>query len=156
MTPSSIKDDFSLPLGGTVYRFHWGVDELIDMQEQLTTATEVDLPGVGKRRIFDVPDVEDLNMGVWQGRLKYTRALLVAGLRYYQPKLSREDVNAAMQASSAEEMSAVLAAFGYAVTPDPKDVGVLKASPKQARNPRKAQATRTNGGTSTSAPADAV
>ena len=143
MTPSSLKDDFSLPLGGTVYRFHWGVDELIEMQERLATP-------------LSVPSVQMMDLGIRQGRLKYLRAMMWAGLRTYNPTISEKDVGGLMQAATEDEMRALLRAFGYAIAPDPKDAEALTPTTKKTKNPRKAQTKRTTGATSIAAPGATV
>lgn len=110
------------------------------MQERLTTPTEV-------------PTVFDMELGVRRGRLKYLRAMIVAGLRRHHPDVGEPKANELMQHATADEMQALLVKFGYAVTPDPKDVEALKTGTK--KNPRKAQTKRT-GATSTSAPGASV
>jgi hypothetical protein len=137
---SSISDDFTLTLGGASYRFHWGLAEVIEMQERLTTPLEV-------------PSVQDMDLGVRRGRLKYLRAMIFAGLREHQPLITEAKVTELMQQTTEDEMTALLAAFGYSVTPDPEDVEVLKKHQhKPRRNPRKAQTVITTGAGSISAP----
>jgi hypothetical protein len=142
-----LMDEFSLTLAGTSYRFRWGLGELIEMQEQL-------IDSLGR-----VPTVEQMDVGVRQGRLKYLRAMIWAGLRPDHPTIAEAEVTVLMRDASQDEMQQLLTHFGYVIRPDPVDLAALpKPKPETRRpgRPRKAQIPKTNGAASTAPPVAVV
>lgn len=130
-----LSDEFTLPISGTVYRFRFGLREVIDLQERLIDGDAV-------------PSIQDIDRGVRVGRLRYVRALLWAGLRQYHPTMTEEAVTDSMAGASEAELQAVLKAFGYSMTPDPADIEALGSAPDA--NPQTAQDGVTTGEDSTS------
>lgn len=144
--PAPLKDDFAASLNGTPLRFHWGMSELIDMQEGLTTYT---IDAKTGKTVAHVPTIEEMEAGVMAWRLRYQRAMFWAGLQKYHPQMSVATVTDLMQKATPEEWQAVLNAFGYFVAPDPADIAALPMS----ENPPEAQAApMTSGEDSTPAP----
>lgn len=131
-------DEFTLPLGGKAYAFRFGLREVIEMQEALTIGPIV-------------PTIIEINAGIWAGRLRYQRAMIWAGLRHSQPRLTEDATTSLMASASPDELKAVFSAFGYSVSPDPKDIAALEITP----NPPTAQS-ETTGGSSTSEPVASV
>ena len=145
--PNPLVDDFTLTLAGQPHQCRFGLGEVIEMQEMLLDA------------LGNPPSVEDMDRGVRQGRLKYLRAMLRAGLQPFHPLISDADVTRLMQDASKEEMRAALEAFGYAVRPDPLDVAAMEPAGKKRRvkaNPPTAQTTDEAGAESSTSPAVAL
>jgi len=131
-------DEFTLTLGGKSYAFRFGLREVIEMQEALTIGPIV-------------PTIIEINAGIWAGRLRYQRAMIWAGLRHSQPGLTEDATTSLMASASADELKAVFSAFGFSVSPDPKDVQALELKP----DPQMAQP-ETTGESSTSKPVVSV
>lgn len=121
-------DEFTLPIGGSPYTFRFGLRELIELQERLITADQV-------------PSIAEIDAGVRVNRLRYRRALIWAGLRKFHPHITEDAVTDLMAKASKAEMDAVLEAFGYSVTPDPRDLEALGPP----TNPPQAQDVKTGG-----------
>lgn len=126
-------EEFTLPMGGTPYTFRFGLRELIELQERLVSGDQI-------------PTIAEIHAGIQRGRLRYRRALIWSGLRAFHPDISEDAVTDLMAKAKRAEMNALLEAFGYSVTPDPRDLAELepKANPPQAQD-------ATTGANSTSA-----
>lgn len=143
---NAVIDDFTAPLGGTAYQFHFGLREVIALQEHLPKVPDLRVPG-GWR----TPTVDEINAHVKAGRLLYFRALIWVGLRKFQPAISEDATTDLIAAASDAELTAVLEGFGYSVTPDPADLEVLGPPPRP--DPPTAQPA-TSGETSTPSPVE--
>lgn len=117
-------DEFTLPLGRREYRFRFGLREVIELQERLIEGSVV-------------PTIHEIDAGIRAGRLRYQRALIWAGLREHHKDVSEDAATELMSTASRRELDDVLIAFGYSVTPDPKDVEALGIQP--STNPPTAQ-----------------
>lgn len=127
-------EEFTLPIGGSPYRFHFGFSEIIEMQDRLSSPAYV-------------PSIAEIDAGIRAGRLKYQQALIWAGLRRFHREITEEDVAQLQAKASGMELRSVLSAFGYSMTPDPADVKALGP----LENPQTAQI-ETTGAPSISTP----
>lgn len=134
---ASSKGEFTLRLKGQEYRFKLGTSALIALQE-LVSPPERTLP------------IEEILIGVSQGRLKFVRAMLWAGIQKHHEGTTLEDVSDLIDEASDVEIKKLLRDLGWTMQPDPKDVEELGAG-KQKR-PRKARRPNGTGAKSTSQP----
>lgn len=141
------KGEFALTMGGTVYTLKLGTSALIELQELLGTPEHA-------------PTMQELVIEVVNGRAKYIRAFIWAGLRKYHPEVTLEAVSDLLDDTSEAEAKAVLRALGVSTQPDTKDVqalGLDTVNPQPAQTgPRSVKAPRRGGGRSTSARAAQV
>lgn len=129
---ASNKGEFSVRLNGSDYTFKLGTSALIELQEMLSTRDQV-------------VKIEDILVGVMQGRLKYVRAFLWAGLQKYHAGKTLEDVSDLVDESSELEIAKLLRDLGMTVQPDPADVAELSVSKGRGKDKRPRKARRPSG-----------
>lgn len=119
---SSTKGEFALTLKGAVYKFKMGTTALIELQEMLSTPT-------------NVLRIEDILHQVQMGRVKFVRAFLWAGLQKYHDGMTLEDVSDLLDESSEPEVAKLLMDLGMTTVPAPADARELAGGkrPQKAR-----------------------
>lgn len=157
---ASTKGEFQVRLNSSDYTFKLGTSALIELQEVLKPPdvkhviknkdgqeVEVSIPS-------PVPKIEEILIGVQQGRLKYVRAFLWAGLQKYHSGKTLEDVSDLIDEASEAEVAKLLRDLGMTVQPDPADVAELSVSKGRGKDkrPRKARRPSGTGANSTSQP----
>lgn len=144
-TTKTVGDEFTRPLGGVDYTFHWGIDDIEELQERLALFA---MP-------LRAPSLQEIDDGIRQGRVRYRRAMIWAGLRKHHPGVDWAAAGRLMDQATLPELISLLGAFGFSITPDPEDIKALEAAGAKKKNPRKAQTT-TAGADSTSKPEASV
>lgn len=125
-------------IGGKIYHFELSIDAMETLEDLFSTPEK------------EVTFMEVLQK-VMQARPKYFKRYIWAALQKHHPGTTLEETSRIIDAAGGMfALDALLGALESDAIPDAADLKALKTGAATTTNPRKAQAGRKRGGTSTS------
>ena len=130
---NEVTNELELTLGGTTFRCKFGIRAIGVAQEVL------------RRDGFTETTPEQINRALNEQRLVYWAAVVYGALRKHHPAVSLAEVDGLLESMTEAEAKTLLVGFGFAITPDPKDVQALELE-RPAKDPPAAQGTKAGTG----------